>query len=82
MKAVQTYGKNIEILKLTLELKQDITRFPIEMITREMCLNAVKNEHKLQDVPSKFYDKEIIKIAVGQEEHLLGKKIVPKEFLN
>ena len=33
-----------EILKLSLELKQDITRFPIEMITLEMCLSAVKNK--------------------------------------
>ena len=47
-----------------------------------MCLNAVKNKQHLVDIPSEFYDKEIIKIAVGQEEHLLGKKIVPKEFLN
>jgi hypothetical protein len=71
-----------ELLKLTLELKQDITGYPIEIITREMCLSAIKNKQYLVDIPSEFYNREIIMIAVRQEEHLLGKKIVPKEYLN
>ena len=71
-----------ELLKLTLELKQEIIGFPIDLITREMCLNAIKNKQYLVDIPSKFYDREIIMISVRQEKHLLGKKIVPKEYLN
>ena len=63
-------------------LKQEIIGFPIDLITREMCLNAIKNKQYLVDIPSKFYDREIIMISVRQEKHLLGKKIVPKEYLN
>lgn len=40
-----------DILKVALELKQDLNSFPEHMLTREICMNAVLNKHKLSYIP-------------------------------
>ena len=47
-----------------------------------MCLSAIKNKQYLVNIPSEFYNREIIMIAVRQEEHLLDDVIVPKKHRN